>query len=197
MIESLTKSNVTPFEFEKRISGPLEVVLGQSLLAVSYGILDYDRDKFSAEQPNNFGVLSVRLYFEKLTIELSWGFDQSLRGGDLYYHIQVITAAEPNRIGAMTNGHYFEFTNVCSAPWQEVIGTRLTAVEVLGIQGSPQAVHLSFGNAEVVVAVGYGGEEMLVGDGDDVLVFSEQEWQHKQSIHGGAWETLWTALALY
>ena len=198
MIESRTKSSVSDLKaaFESKIAGPLESVLGEMLLAVSYSILGYDADLFTVEQPNASGILLVGLRFENFTLEISWGFERSLRGRDLAYHVQILPAGQTISVRAVTDSHFCEIKDIDAAPWENAVGKRLTGAEVVGLQGSPQAIQLSFSGTDVVIAIGYAGDDLLVGDGDDILVFSKWEWERQKSIHGLEWESIWTASAL-
>lgn len=197
MIESLTQQSASDLEavFENKVTGPLESVLGQSLLSVSYWVLGYDAGWFSVEQPNASGILVAGLHFEKSTLEVSWGWEKLLRGSDLSYHIQVLPAGQTRGAQATTDGNLCEIKGVDAAFWKNAVGKRLTGAEVLGLQGSPQAVRFSFSGTEVVIAIGYAGDDLLVGDGDDLLLFSKQEWQRQKSSYGGEWEHLWTTSA--
>ena len=192
MIESLTKPSASDLvaAFESRIAGPLESVLGERLLAVSYWILGYDADLFAVEQPNASGILLVGLRFESFTLEVSWGFEKSLRG-DLAYHVQVLPAGQTLSFEAVSAGNFCEIKDIDAAPWDNAVGKRLTGAEVIGLQGSPQAVRFSFSGTDVVIAIGYAGDDLLVGDGDDVLVFSGREWKSQKSSYGLEWESLW------
>ena len=193
MIESLIQQSASGLEavFENKVTGPLESVLGQSLLSVSYWVLGYDAGLFSVEQPNASGILVAGLHFEKSTLEVSWGWEKLLRGSDLSYHIQVLPAGQAHGAQAATDGNFCEIKGVDATLWKNAVGKRLTGVEVIGFQGSPQAVRFSFSGAEVVIAIGYAGDDLLVGDGDDLLLFSKQEWQHQRSSYGEEWEHLW------
>ena len=199
MIESLTKDNAanSAAAFQRLISGPLQTVLGQSLLAVNYWLLDYDKADFSLEQPNETGVLTVCLHFERAAIEISPGWDNQLRSEGIYHHVQVVQAAKAGSLEAAHRENLSETADVHAASWQEALGKRLTGVEIAGFQGTPQAVRLSFSVAEVVVATGYAGSDLLIGDGDELLIFSGQEWhnQNQNSVHKQAWERLWAASA--
>lgn len=197
MIDTLTKSATAEPEiaFRNLIAEPLLSVLGETLLSVSYGILNYDKSTFPVEHPNKHGILFVRLHFGNTTREISWGFDKLLRGSDLAYHVQVLPAGKTYEAAAMSGGSICEIAHVDAVPWRQTIGKKLTGVGVIGFQGSPQAIRLDFFGEDVVVAVGYGGSELLVGDGDDVLIFSGREWQSTESIYGAEWQSLWQAQA--
>ena len=193
MIESPTTSAMDlEAAFESKIAGPLESVLGEPLLAVSYWILGYDQEGFSVEQPNASGILFAGLHFEKSTLEVSWGWEKLLRGSDLSYHIQVLPAGQTHGDEAVTDGNLCEIKDINAALWRNAVGKRLTDAEVIGLQGSPQAVRFSFSGTEVVIAIGYAGDDLLVGDGDDLLIFSKREWEHQESSYGREWEHLWT-----
>ena len=199
MIENLTKDHAanSAAAFQRLVCGPLQMVLGQSLLTVNYWLLDYDKADFSLEQPNETGVLTVSLHFERATIEISPGWDKQLRSESIYHHIQVVHAGKTGGIEAAHRENLSETADVHAAPWQEALGKRLTGVEIAGFQGTPQAIRLSFSGTEAVVATGYAGSGLLIGDGDELLVFSGQEWhdQNQNSVHKQAWERLWAASA--
>lgn len=191
MIEGLTQQKT----IESDVIGPLQMALGRPLLAVSYWLLSSDRELFSVGQLNALGVLFVSLHFDKFTLEISPGWEKSLRGSNLAYHIQAIPAGEPGSIKTLNATSLYEVKDAGTFLWQDALGTRLTCIEVIGLQDSPQAIRLVFPSAEVVIAIGYAGDELLVGDGDDLLIFSKREWQHQKSSYGGEWKSLWTTSA--
>ena len=195
MIDTLPRSTKAKPEtaIRKLVIEPLESVLGQALFSVSYWLLNYGWDSILVEQPNELGLLFIRLHFENTALEVSWGFEKSLRGDDLAYHVQVLPADQAYRITAENAGNYCEVADVNALPWQEAIGRKLTGVEVIGLQRSPQALRLSFADTDVVIAIGYSGSDLLVGDGDDILVFSGQKWESQKSSYGLEWESLWRA----
>ena len=200
MIESLTKESTTKEStigtsaaFQDLVVGALETVLGQTLRSVSYWILDSDQAEFSQEQPNNSGLLWVSLRFPQNAVAITFGWEKRLRGEDLAYHVQVTSTETPDAAEAGAVGNARELAEVSTAPWGEAIGKRLNEVEVLGLQGSPQAVRLSFSGTDIVAAVGYAGKaDLIVGDGDEVLIFSEHGWHVQKSGYGLEWESLWS-----
>lgn len=82
-----------------------------------------------------------------------------------------------------------------AAPWCEIVGEPLSDVEIIGFSDSPQAIRLLFPDTSLVMAVGYSGDDLLVGDGDDVFVFSAQEWQEQIRRGDHVWTRLWLASA--
>ncbi|MGI4790115.1 MAG: hypothetical protein ACRYFS_14835 [Janthinobacterium lividum] len=197
MIESLIKDKVDlEAAFESQIAGPLQSVLGKTLLAVTYQIIASDRNEFSVEQPNDTGVLIVILCFDQTMIEITPGWDKQLRSDGIYHHIQVVTTGKQGSKAAYNSDKLWEIAPIHASPWQQALGKRLIGVEVTGLQGTPQAIRLSFSDLDIVIAVGYAGSDptlsdLVIGDGDEILIFSEQDWNSHANTHKQVWETLW------
>ncbi len=181
--------------FDSMIAEPLDAVLGQTLLSVDYWILDCDKAGFSAEQPNATGVMAVRLCFEETHLRVAPGREETLRADGIYHHIQLHLDGECGDGGDVWTEKFAEAANIQAALWQRAVGKRLTHVEALGFYDSPQAIRFSFSAAAIVVATGYSGNPLLVGDGDEILVFAGQEWPDRSNTHEQAWERLWSASA--
>ncbi len=180
--------------FDGAIVEPLNSVLAQTLLSVDYWILDCDQADFSEEQPNASGVMAIRMRFETSELQVTWGFQKPLRADGVYYHVQLSLADEGHEEAAWIE-KFVRVANV-EASWREAQGRRLTHVEVLGFWESPQAVRFSFSDTVIVVAAGYSGDPLLVGDGDEILVFGGQEWPERCNTHEQPWERLWSASAV-
>lgn len=181
--------------FDSVIAEPLNAVLGQTLLSLDYWILDCDKADFSEEEPNATGVMATRLHFEASELQVVWGFKELLRGNGIYYHVQLSLADEQGQEENTWVENFVQVTDV-HAIWERALGRRLVGVEVLGFWDSPQAVRFSFSDIAVVVAVGYSGDPLLVGDGDELLVFGDQEWPDRSNTHDQPWERLWSASAI-
>ena len=191
-MKHLTKRNPIQTEYDslfyKLIVAPLQGVAGIALRAVNYYII---WGEFDPETPNEYGgCQGINLLFDGSEIELDWGFEHALRGGDsgIAYHL----AATDHSV---RRGGIREWTedetgglNLIHAThtqfWKGLIGEPVVRLEVLGARidevcYSPQAIRLHFPSASVVIAIGMTHQEdqlVSVGDGDEVLVFREQEW---------------------
>jgi len=64
-------------------------------------------------------------------------------------------------------------------------------VEIIGFSDTPQAIRLLFPHTSLVVVVGYPGDYLVLGDGDQLLVFSDADWE--QLKHKDYWKRLWLA----
>lgn len=177
--------------FKNRVAEPLEAVVGKALLAVNYWILDFEKADFLEEQPNASGISVVSLHFGVSNIELAPGWEKPLRANGIHHHIQAFHADGPGSVESVSAKHLCKVAAVQVAPWNEVAGKLLTRVEVVGLGGSPQAVCFSFSKTALVVATGYSGSSLEVGDGDELLVFSGQDWHHQIRNHKQLWERLW------
>jgi len=179
---------------DSAIAEPLDAALGQTLLSVDYWILDCDKADFSEEQPNTTGIMAIRLHFEALELQVTCGFKELLRADGVYYHIQLSVADEGQEEAAWVE-RFVQVADV-HALWEEALGRRLVGVEALGFWENPQAVRFSFSDMAIIVATGYSGSSLLIGDGDEILVFSNQEWPDRSNTHDQAWERLWSASAV-
>jgi len=179
--------------FQSRLVEPFMPLLGEPLRDVEYWVLEADADHFHTEQPNAFGVQVLRLRFGAVSLAVTWGGEKSLRSEGIYYHIQALEAATEDVLGPAWTENLRCLPALSAAPWREVANEPLSGVEVIGFSDSPQAVRLLFPQTSLVVAVGYSGDDLLVGDGDDVFVFSAQEWQEQIRRGDHAWTRLWLA----
>lgn len=179
--------------FQSRLVEPFTYLLGEPLRDVEYWVLEADADGFRAEQPNTFGVQVLRLRFGAVSLAVTWGREKSLRSEGIYHHIQALGTELEDVLGPAWTENFRCIPALSAAPWGEVIGEPLSGVEIIGFSDSPQAIRLLFPHISLVVAVGYSGDNLLVGDGDEVFVFSAQEWreQIKQGDHD------WTRLGLF
>lgn len=181
--------------FQSRLVEPFAPLLGEPLRDVEYWVLEMDADDFRAEQPNLFGVQIVRLRFGAVSLAVTWGGEKSLRSEGIYHHIQALEAATEDVLGPAWAENLRCIPALSTAHWREVISEPLSGVEVIGFSDSPQAIRLLFPHTSLVVAVGYSGDDLLVGDGDDVFVFSAQEWQEQIRRGDHAWTRLWLSAA--
>lgn len=183
--------------FDTWIAEPLALVLGEPLLAVNYWVLECDCPTFEADAPNASGIAKIDLDFQTTTLEVTWGWEKRLRNGGTAYHLQV--SPLNCRSKEAVNGQVWNASGLCritgtqAQTWAEAIGNPLTHIEVYGLGDSPQAIRFSFIKSDIVVATGYGGEDLMIGDGDDLLLFQDSEWQDRSGRE--AWPTLWTATA--
>lgn len=181
--------------FQSRLVEPFTSLLSEPLRDVEYWVLEVDADDFHAEQPNAFGVQVLRLRFGAASLAVTWGGERSLRSEGIYHHIQALGAGMEDVLGPAWAENLRCIPALSAAPWREVIGEALSGVEIIGFSDSPQAIRLLFPDTSLVVAVGYSGDDLLVGDGDEVFIFSAQEWreQIRQGHHD--WTRLWLASA--
>jgi hypothetical protein len=174
--------------FHKLIVAPLQGVAGLALRAVNYYIV---RGEFDPETPNaSGGCQGIYLVFDGGEIEFDWGFEHAFRGGDsgIAFHLAATDhSVRREGIREWTEDD-ISGLNVIPAThtqfWNGLIGAPVVRFEVLGkridaVRSSPQAVRLSFPSVSVVIAIGMtlqGDQPVSVGDGDEVLIFREQEW---------------------
>lgn len=180
---------------ERLLIEPLSAQIGQHLTAVSYEILVADEAGFQVEDPNaSGGCQSVLLNIGSGTLEVTWGFDHALRDAAIgtTYHIQAIPYGQSSSPAA----NLTRVTASLAPQWKAFINCRLDGATVFGVGQSPQAIEFRFGVVAVVLAIGSTSlGTLVVGDGDEVLVFSGQEWlqqaSHLVQVEGFAriWES--------
>ena len=173
---------------QAHLVAPLSKVVGQQLRQVLYYVL---QGEFDAEAPNaSGGCQGARLIFDEGEAEFDWDFIGSFRGDGVHYHITVrdhsLRQQNARRSTDKDTGGLGCIDATETSIWRNFIGKRLDRFEVLGYtmagnSMSPQAITLQFANESIVIAVGItpGSPATLlsIGDGDEVLVFSEREWQ--------------------
>lgn len=165
--------------FQSRLVEPFMSLLGEPLRDVEYWVLETDADDFHAEQPNIFGVQVIRLRFGTVSLAVTWGGEKSLRTEGIHYHIQALGTEPEAVLGPDWTENFRCVPALSASPWQEVIGEPLSGVEIIGFSDSPQAVRLQFPHTSLAVVVGYPGDYLLLGDSDELLVFSGDEWQEQ------------------
>ena len=74
------------------------------------------------------------------------------------------------------------------------ISTTLVGVEVYGTENSPQLISFLFPCSVLRLAVGYSGDVILLGDGDEILVFSDEQWKNQVNGLPENWALLWRCL---
>lgn len=181
--------------FQSRLVEPFTSLLGESLRDVEYWVLETDAGGFRAEQPNLFGVQVIRLRFGAVSLAVTWGGEKSLRSEGIYYHIQALEADTEDVLGSAWAENLRCIPALTAGTWQEVISEPLSGVEIIGFSDSPQAIRLLFPHTSLVVAVGYSGDDLLVGDGDELFVFSDAQWREQIKHEDRHWSRLWLASA--
>jgi hypothetical protein len=167
---------------------PLQAVLGGELLGVDYWILVHDLDEFRPEKPNASGIVAVSLSFSNATLRFSWGWQRGLRNVDTYHHIELLRHSPDCEDSELTGSeHLVRVTASNAPPWRDVLLQRLVAAETYGYGTSPQAVRLVFQPAAVVISTGYSGDAVCIGDGDELLVFDDENWRHQEKCLTEAW----------
>ena len=158
--------------FHELLSKPIASVLSQSLKNVSYYILNFDNDTFLLEQPNKTGLYSIMLSFSDAIIEIIPGWHKSLRSANTYHHLYLTDGTIDRKIdrpGVLVNLIKIDASH--SDIWHDAINKTLNAVEIYGIEHTPQAVCLQFSTSAVAVTIGYSGDVPYAGDGDEILIY--------------------------
>lgn len=173
------------------IIAPLLPLVGQTLKAVNYYYLWYG-DDFDPERPNECGgCQGVHLIFDKNEVELDWDYRPEFRGGDggIAYHLTASDHSIRREGLRVWTEDDIAGLNLISASetnlWKKFIDKPVTHLELLGEhldseRCSPQALRLYFLDESIIIAIGMTPSSdppiLYVGDGDEVLVFSEQDW---------------------
>lgn len=165
--------------FDMFVADPLEKLVGSALHSVLYYALDGDMPDFDASDlVASGGCQGVRLFFDGGEAELDWGFEEEVRDptGLFAYHLLVRSVSERANAEALC---VVDATD--AFPWKQVIDEPLRSATVWGVvsEGNrhiPQAVEFAFSSAHIFVTIGWKGHTVSVGDGDEVLVFSTEQW---------------------
>ncbi|MEO7714634.1 MAG: hypothetical protein ABIY70_00410 [Capsulimonas sp.] len=167
--------------FDQLITAPLQAVLGQTLRAVNYYVLASDGGNKYLPKKHGAGQ-AVHLVFDQGEIEFDWDAKEIFLDTDgAEYHLIVSNRS----VRAENSDALAKLISTDTAPWKDLIGKTLSSVEVLGERldkdrCSPKAAILRFDSSYIVVGIGTASthpkQSDSVGDGDEVLVFSEAEW---------------------
>ena len=149
---------MTDRNLENRILSCLRPCVGQSLRHVTYWCLRDEARPDDLQDPRFYLGGEVELRFENELLIVTW--DENAGWKD-HFSVQCRTSSAFNT-GAL------ESLDASALPiWSDVIDTKLTAVTVLGWNGTPAVLQFEFPRASVLLGVGYRGE---LRDGDDVTV---------------------------
>ena len=184
----------TQTAFEEHVTSPLERLVGTALRFVEYYALDCDMPGFDASVlVESGGCQGVHLVFDGGEVEVDWGFSvRELRDptGFLAYYLTIRTLSEPRGPENLQGLNVVDATG--ASPWDAVVGEPLLSATVLGsvVEGGraiPQAVEFTFSSGSIFVVIGWPGQwsgdtrsigPCDIGDGDEVLVFSAEQWAH-------------------
>jgi hypothetical protein len=149
----------------------LQSLAGRCLTTVEYAVLTSDLPYFEVAAPNHCGVRSVILGFDtyKIQFRIYWGLP-TWTYNTLGVQTSCDVATELNTVVPASD----------VPPWDMTIGQNVVSAAAHGFQDVTYAVSVSFRSTTVVIAMGGGGDKVLLGDGDDVLIFEQSEWQRQE-----------------
>lgn len=172
----------------------LRQTVGKRLNSVHYYVLP---GEFDIDEPNESGGCQVvRLVFEDSSqIAFDW-IPESAREDGLAYRMDISDAAArphavrtwtyptPDAEIADTNG-LDRLDASASRVWRSLVGQRLEATRILGVASSEagpfsqQAASLQFPSGEAFISIGMSSwpVNVIIGDGDEVLVFDAPGWK--------------------
>lgn len=156
---------------DRQVLDAVRPAVGRRLIGVRYDVLAADLSEFDVRAPNETGgCQSIVLVFEDLTVTLSWSENDGWRSllGDAQSHFSITALSGGKPIGLSVDR---------IPPWDACVGQALGGFELLAAAGAPQAIRLIFPARSPVVATGYHGRNPAwIGDGDELLVFCENDW---------------------
>jgi len=165
------------------VTARLQEAVGKPLLTVSYFVLWND---FDAEHPNESGGCElVVLDFDGVEIEVDWGSEDALLIPGVTHHIQTRDYKRRRDPAREWSDDDISGLNGIVVSWKPVwrcfLGKPLEGFEVLGRSDgrafSPQAIRLQFPGGSMVIAIGrHDGDVVIVGDGDELLIFPAAQW---------------------
>ncbi|MES2461455.1 MAG: hypothetical protein V4671_12805 [Armatimonadota bacterium] len=189
--------------FEEFVTGPLVRLVGTPLHSVEYYALDCVPDFDANHLTESGGCQGVHLTFDGGEVEVDWANVPDLRDpeGDIAYHLMVRHLLEGQASEILHGRTPVDATEVL--PWKTVIGEALRSVTVHGFlqrfirkedRSIPQAVEFTFSSARIFVIFGMTGTTLSLGSGNEILVFSAEEWAGLQpdDFFAGGWPVpLW------
>jgi hypothetical protein len=158
-------------------------------LGVCYAVLESDGPDFDVDDPNaSGGCQAIYLSFERGAVRFDWDFrETAFRDSIIHYYIAATSLPYPGRLASSVEGHdgaaerpLLEASG--TQTWRSVTGQQLVSISVWGLElqtgvYSPQAISLSFPSTSITASIGMTGEPFFVGDGDEILVFPDDEWR--------------------
>jgi hypothetical protein len=181
------------FELQLRrtILEPSWAVAGKVLLSVHYWLADFEASTFQLDTPNLSGLYAVNLVFADTILEIFPGWDTLLRAENAY-HIQTRLIPVGEAGSDLTRATNLICVEADQARlWRDALNQPLTAIEVYGTPTSPQLIRFALPSTLTVVAIGYSGETPLLGDGDEILLFSNEQSYLAAEILPGIRTKLW------
>jgi len=167
---------------EDKVIRPLKKVLGRHLLAIDYWVIA--SDDTNLEEPNSSGgCQAIFLVLDGNNLEINWGWEAAFLNEQITYHILM----RSDLTTPQTSESLIPLSATGVKPWRNLVGQTLTNVEVLGFEGSPQAVHFKFSLDSVVISIGYADAELWLGNGDELLVLTDLDLIPKE------WRVIWRA----
>lgn len=164
--------------FRTLIIAPLEAASGLRLFSVNYWLLDFEEQFFHLDTPNESGIFAISLLFEGIAIDISPAWDRIHRDESNHHYIQAPRVPIDNRSGELAFAErLLKIPADRTMIWRDAINDQLIGAEVSGDNHTPQAIRLLFPSATVIISLGYSGDELYIGDGDELLVFSDEQWR--------------------
>lgn len=185
-------------DINTKLLTPLKAVVGMYLSSARYWVLDCDLSDFAINEPNSSGgCQAVDIWFDQGMVEIDWGSDKDLVAEHLGYAYHVVASSTSNfdnrpDLQNLGSASWHKIPAEGAILWQSVIGKPLEKIRVLGISHSPQAIEFSFPSSKIVISIGSTSGGITLSDGDELLIFSELEWQKAIAAQPFFLETLQT-----
>lgn len=180
--------------FQQYLIRPLQAVEGSVLTDVHYWLLKYDLDTFIPDKPNQTGIEVISLTFDTALLCIHWNSRGVLRGHDNYHHIELSNRPVGTDDVFSPNCDHIREVLISAPPWHAVMAQPLVGAEIYGYVSSPQAIRLIFESAAIMISTGSAGpleRPLLLGDGDDLLVFDDASWRgHHLCLPEKGWHRL-------
>lgn len=178
--------------FASMITEPLSNVVGRSIQSVIYYPLYHDMSSFDVGDPNGSGgCQGIRLIFDYGEVELDWNWDAAFRSSSaIAFHLGASSSSYRQACVRQNDEENEAWCGLAAIdataaiPWKSVHGEMLRGVTVWGFLlpnalYSPQAVTFLFDSSTIAITIGYTSDMEFIGDGDEVLVFTEREWTRR------------------
>lgn len=175
---------------QRCVIDPLSGLIPARLSCVWYALFEDSAGSIDLDTPNTSGwVEQVLLDFGPQRLGVGWCTDVSeFRGSVVDCHLGLELEPTPSLPNLPFRGIYPLVDASVASTWRSHVNQPLQRLSIWGYWfetwGSPQAIVLGFPSGEVVLANGW-REPETVGNWDEVLILSADQWARQSATQSG------------